>query len=181
MDVYQERLRKIRKLLLAGAALFLVFSGLLVNFELTAPEADQSDICAPQPDGPMISNGVICESENIIENTCANFRVTRLKPHGLTKGVKEFSIFGGWALLSTGENASVIAETSPRAWIDLNGDGKLGPGDAVQSFGVLVTGQLGRGRFVVSGDDAVFQNQFLKEGNLRLATNLAAWLAELPI
>ena len=128
-----------------------------------------------------ISNGVICENENILEGTCANFRVTRLQPHELTKGVKEFSIFGGWALLSTGENASVIAETSPRAWIDLNGDGKLGPGDAVQSFGVLVTGQLGRGRFVVSGDDAVFQNQFLKEGNLRLATNLAAWLAELPI
>jgi len=124
-----------------------------------------------------ISNGVICESENLIENACANFRVTRLKPHELTKGVEEFSVFGGWALLSTGANASVIAETSARAWIDLNGDGKLGPGDAVQSFGVLVTGQLGRGRFVVFGDDAVFQNQFLKEGNLLLARNLAAWLA----
>ena len=128
-----------------------------------------------------ISNGVICESENIIENTCANFRVTQLKPHDVTKGVKEFSIFGGWALLSTGANANVIAETSPRAWIDLNGDGKLGPGDAVQSFGVLIAGQLVRGRFVVVGDDAVFQNQFLKEGNLLLATNLAAWLAEQPI
>ena len=127
-----------------------------------------------------ISNGVICERENIIEDTCANFRVTRLKPHELTKGLREFSIFGGWALLNTGANASIVAETGPRAWVDLNGDGKLGAGDAVQSFGVVVTGQLGRGHFVVFGDDAIFQNQFIQDGNLLLAKNLAAWLAQLP-
>ena len=127
-----------------------------------------------------ISNGVICERENIIEDTCANFRVTRLKPHELTKGLREFSIFGGWALLNTGANVSIVAETGPRAWVDLNGDGKLGAGDAVQSFGVVVTGQLGRGRFVVFGDDAIFQNQFIQDGNLLLAKNLATWLAQLP-
>ena len=127
-----------------------------------------------------ISNGVICEQDNIIEGTCSNFRVTRLKPHELTKGLHEFGVYGGWALLNTGANTSIVAETSPRAWIDLNGDGKLGAGDAVQSFGVIVTGQVGRGRFVVFGDDALFQNQFVKEGNLLLAKNLAAWLAELP-
>lgn len=125
-----------------------------------------------------ISNGVICEQENIIGDACSNFRVTRLKPHELTKGLKEFSIYGGWALLNTAANASIVAETSPRAWIDLNADGKLGAGDAVQSFGVIVTGQLGHGRFVVFGDDAVFQNQFVKEGNLLLAHNLGVWLAQ---
>ncbi|HVO23816.1 MAG TPA: DUF4350 domain-containing protein [Candidatus Margulisiibacteriota bacterium] len=127
-----------------------------------------------------ISNGVICEPENIIGDTCTNFRVTRFKPHDLTKGLQEFSIFGGWALLNTGGNTSIVAETGPRAWVDLNGDGKLGAGDAIQAFGVVVAGQVGRGRFVVFGDDAIFQNQFLKEGNLLLAKNLAAWLAQLP-
>jgi hypothetical protein len=127
-----------------------------------------------------ISNGVICERENIIADTCLNFRVTRLKPHDLTKGLKEFSIFGGWALLNTGDNASIVAETSPRAWIDLNGDGQLGGRDAVQSFGVVVASRLGRGRFVVFGDDAMFQNQFVTDGNLLLAKNLAAWLAQVP-
>jgi hypothetical protein len=127
-----------------------------------------------------ISNGVICERENVIEDTCSNFRITRLKPHELTKGVEQFSIYGGWALLNTAGNVTIVAETSPRAWIDLNSDGTLGAGDAVQSFGVVVTGQLGRGRFVVFGDDAIFQNQFLKEGNLLLAKNLAAWLAQVP-
>lgn len=128
-----------------------------------------------------ISNGVICESENVIDDICTNFRVTRFESHPLTKGVNEFRVFGGWALLSTGANASAVASTGPRAWIDLNGDGKLGGRDAVQSFAVLVAGQYGRGRFAVFGDDAVFQNQFLEQGNLALATNLAAWLAERPI
>ena len=127
-----------------------------------------------------ISNGVICEQENIIDDTCTNFRVTRLKPHDLTKGLQGFSVFGGWALLSTGGTTSMVAETSRRAWIDLNGDGKLGARDALQAFAVVVTGQVGRGHFVVFGDDAIFQNQFLQDGNLLLAKNLAAWLAQLP-
>ncbi|MBI4517828.1 MAG: DUF4350 domain-containing protein [Deltaproteobacteria bacterium] len=122
-----------------------------------------------------ISNAVIFEQDNIVENTPANFRVTRLRPHELTRGMKGFSIFGGWALLNTRD--TIVAETSPGAWIDLNGDAKRTEGDAVQSFAVVVTGNLGRGRFVVFGDDAIFQNQFLKEGNLLLAKNLAAWLS----
>jgi len=128
-----------------------------------------------------ISNGVICEQANIIGDTCTDFRITRFKPHELTEGLKEISIFGGWALLNTGGDASTIAETSPRAWIDLNGDGKLGSGDAVQAFGVALAGRLGRGRFVVLGDDAVFQNQFLEDGNLLLARNLAGWLGQLSV
>jgi len=128
-----------------------------------------------------ISNGVICEQENIIADTCTDFRVTRFKAHALTKGLKDVRIFGGWALLNTGGETSIVAETSPRAWIDLNGDGKLDAGDAMQSFGVVVAGQLGRGRFVVFGDDAVFQNQFLKDGNLLLARNLGAWLGPLSV
>jgi hypothetical protein len=126
-----------------------------------------------------ISNGVICEQENVIAGTCTDFRVTRFKAHEITKGLQEVSIFGGWALLNTGGDTSLIAETSPRAWIDLNRDGKLDAADAVQSFGVALAGQVGRGRFAVFGDDAVFQNQFLRDGNLLLARNLAAWLGQL--
>ncbi|HXQ23784.1 MAG TPA: hypothetical protein VN812_19045, partial [Candidatus Acidoferrales bacterium] len=54
----------------------------------------------------------------------------------------------------------------------------LDPGDAVQSFGVLVAGQLGLGRFAIFGDDALFQNQFLMGGNVVLARNLVAWLTQ---
>lgn len=124
-----------------------------------------------------ISNGVIFEQENVIDDNRTNFRVKQFASHELTRGLQEFGVYGGWALLSRDEKTRVVAQTSPRAWIDLSGDGTLGDGDAVQAFGVAVTGELGRGRFVVFGDDAIFQNQFLKDGNLLLAKNLAAWLA----
>jgi hypothetical protein len=39
-----------------------------------------------------------------------------------------------------------------------------------------VAGALGRGRFVVFGDDTLFQNRFLDGSNLELAGNLVHWL-----
>jgi hypothetical protein len=41
---------------------------------------------------------------------------------------------------------------------------------------VVVTGELGAGRFIIFGDDAVFQNRFLDRQNRQLAKNLARWL-----
>jgi hypothetical protein len=124
-----------------------------------------------------IANGVVRERENVIGEDPVNFRVTRFEPHLLTRGLEEFSIYGGWALRNLDENAGIVARTGPKAWIDLNGDRLLGAGDAVQSFGVAVAGRLGQGQFALFGDDAIFQNQFLKGGNLTLARNLVAWLA----
>jgi hypothetical protein len=58
----------------------------------------------------------------------------------------------------------------------MDGDMKLSKGDIVQSFGVVVQGTHGAGRFVVFGDDAIFQNKFLDASNKQLARNLARWL-----
>jgi len=119
------------------------------------------------------ANGVIRESENVIDGESLNFRVFRLEPHPLTEGLEGFAVYGGWAVRNTDESIRILASTSPNASIDLNGDRK---GDAVQSFGVLVAGEIGKGRFAVFGDDAIFQNRFLKGENLRLGKNLARWL-----
>jgi len=120
---------------------------------------------------------VIRERENVIGGDPVNFRVTRFEPHLVTRQLVAFSIYGGWALNNLDNGAIVIARTGPESWIDLNGDRVLGQGDAVQSFGVAVAGRLGQGQFALFGDDAIFQNQFLKDGNLTLARNLVAWLA----
>ena len=127
-----------------------------------------------------ISNGVIRERENVIDGDPLNFRVTRLGEHPLTREVGAFAVYGAWALQSLGSNPEVLARTSPSAWVDLNRDGALGGGDAVQSFGVVLAGTRGKGRFAVFGDDAVFQNRFLVGGNLTLGKNLVAWLAGAP-
>ena len=122
------------------------------------------------------SNGVIRERENLIGGEALNFQVKTLSPHALTQNVESLSVFGAWALMNEDSSATVIARSSPQAWIDLNGNNQLDKGDAVQSFAVAVVGQLGQGQFVVFGDDAIFQNQFLKDGNATLAKNLACWL-----
>jgi hypothetical protein len=123
------------------------------------------------------SNSVIHEEEGLIEKDSLNFHVTRLAKHPLFRGVRQFSLYGGWALQNVRSGGRPIAWTSPSAWIDLNGNNSYDPGDARQQFAVAVAGEAGKGRFVVFGDDAIFQNRFLTGDNLILARNLAAWLA----
>jgi hypothetical protein len=124
-----------------------------------------------------VSNGVIREHEQLINDDPLNFHVTRMTPHDLTRDLGAFDAFGVWALLTTDVNAAIIARTSDSAWIDLNRNQIQERRDATQSFGVIVAGERGTGRFVVFGDDAIFQNQFLVGGNAVLAKNLARWLA----
>ena len=126
--------------------------------------------------GVSVSNGVIREKQGVIGGEPLNFRVSRLKPHRVTAGLGGFAVYGAWALLPTLSDISTVAETGPMAWVDLNGNRKLDEGDVQQAFPLAVAGSHGRGRIAVFGDDAMFQNQFLKGDNRRLAENLASWL-----
>lgn len=123
-----------------------------------------------------ISNGVVHEQKNRIQENELDFYVTELKPHELMKGVERFSIFGAWALLNTKENAQIVAQSSAKAWVDLNRNNKIDEKDAIQSFGLVIVGKWGSGHFVVFGDDAIFQNRSLAEENALLGKNLAKWL-----
>lgn len=127
--------------------------------------------------GVVASNGVLHEPDGNIEGNDLSFRITRLAPHPLFMGIEQFNLYGGWALLADGPGVANIALTSPAAWINLNGKRTRDAADTIiQQFAVAVTGTYGRGRFVVFGDDAIFQNKFLTEGNLALGRKLAAWL-----
>jgi len=121
------------------------------------------------------TNGVIIETENIIDNDPLNFRVNRLGSHPVLKGLPEFSLYGVWGLMSGDDSSRVVASTSPNAWIDLRHD-KVQQKDETASFGVTVAGEVGKGGFLVFGDDAIFQNKFLDKNNKILAANLAQWL-----
>ena len=125
--------------------------------------------------GIAISSLAVAEQENIIGASNKEFMVKNLTPHPLTMGLKSFNIYGGWALLEKNKDITVIARTSPRAWVDLDQNGRLSGKDAVQAFAMVLAGRTGSGVFAVFGDDAIFQNRFLRDGNLTLARNLAAW------
>lgn len=126
--------------------------------------------------GVLHSNGVIRDAEHTVDGNPLNFRATRFAPHPIVDGLKWFNLYGAWALSADRPPALEIAGSSPHSWVDLNGDKQLGKEDVVQSFGVLVAGEKGKGRFAVFGDDAIFQNQFIDGENLALARNLVGWL-----
>jgi hypothetical protein len=121
------------------------------------------------------SNAVLHERNNVID-TDINFRVTNLSGSPLFAGITQFSLYGGWAL-NPGKSGTSLAKTSPEAWVDLDGNKVLSEGDPVGAFSVAVAGTLGGGSYIVFGDDAIFQNRYLVENNLKLAGNLAGWLA----
>lgn len=126
--------------------------------------------------GVVVSGSVIHEQENIIKDLDLNFRVKRFEANDLVASLDYLSVYGCWALLNSGAGTSVVAATGDKAWVDLNGDKKLTEKDAMQSFAVVVSGKAGAGKFVVFGDDAMFQNEYLDESNAKLAANLAAWM-----
>ncbi len=128
--------------------------------------------------GIFTTNGPINEVKNVIGGEGKDFTVSRLAPHPLTKGLRRFSAYGVWGLNPESDSAKIIAKTSPRSWVDLNRDGKFSSGDAAQEFGVIVAGNLGMGEFAVFGDDAIFQNRFLKKDNLLLGKNLVQWMLQ---
>lgn len=128
--------------------------------------------------GVSISNGVVREESGVIGNDAMSFAVTHLARHPVNAGLTSYVLFGAWALLPTGPGVATIAESGPTAWVDLNRSGRFEAGDARQSFALVVAGARGEGRFVVFGDDALFQNKILEENadNRRLAGNQARWL-----
>ncbi len=126
--------------------------------------------------GVTFWNGVVSEEENLTADSPQDFYVSRLEPHPLTSGLDRFAAYGAWSVTSTSRSAMVIARTGPRAWVDNNRDRVFSAGDLRDSFGIVVQGTLGEGHFAVFGDDAIFQNQFLRDENRTLAANLARWL-----
>ena len=121
-----------------------------------------------------VSSGTIHEQELMIGAHNIDFNVVNLKTHELTNNLKQFKVYGGWALFPNKENVQIVAQTSEKSWIDLNGDNHP---DMQQAFATILEGKIGLGHFVVFSDDAIFQNKFLKDSNYLLGKNLAKWLA----
>jgi len=126
--------------------------------------------------GVAVTRAPVREQVNLVGDDPLEFRVTNFVAHPVTAGLSSITVKGCWGLRNMNDRSRVLAWSSPRTWSDLNGDGQMGPGEPPMPQGVLVGGQRGKGAFLVFGDDAIFQNQFLTGDNLMLAQNLALWL-----
>jgi len=123
-----------------------------------------------------VANGTLHEEAAAIGGNPLYFKVSKLAVHPLTAGLESFSVYGSWALRGAADHVKTLAETGQHGWVDLDHDNQFSKADAMQPFGVMVAGHLGQGRYVVFGDDALFQNRFFDESNRRLALNLVNWM-----
>ena len=126
--------------------------------------------------GISVSNGVIRERQNVLGSGGLDFQVMDLTSMPLLKGLGHFSVYGCWALLPGGRDVVSIARTSQAAWVDLNRNRMLDGHDVVRAFSVAVKARMGKGEVIVFGDDAIFQNAFLRGRNLELSKRVANWL-----
>ena len=146
---------------------------LLVLLHIAPPLARVAELF-----GIILSNMVISEKVNIIDNSSQDFFVKDIKPHRVTRGVNEIALYGTWGLLAEG-NAKVVAFTSDQAWGDLNRNRHLDAGEPIMKVGVVAISEHGKGKVVVVADDAPLANTFLTMGdNMILAKNIIAWLTE---
>ncbi|MBI5809808.1 MAG: hypothetical protein HZB21_01265, partial [Deltaproteobacteria bacterium] len=88
---------------------------------------------------------------------------------------------GAWGLMAVGGTeigAKVVAETSPKAWADINRNRRRDRGETLGSYGIIAVSRHGKGKVVVVADDAPFANKFIKEAdNGILAENILRWFA----
>ena len=123
-----------------------------------------------------VASGTLHEEDAAINGNPLFIKVSRLADHPVTAGLENFSVYGCWALRGADEHAVTLAETGMHGWVDLDHDNQFSRADAMQTFGVVVAGQLGQGRYVVFGDDTLFQNRYFDEHNRKLAINMVNWL-----
>ena len=126
--------------------------------------------------GVGVTRAPIMEQVNLVDNNPLAFKVVNFAKHRVTAGLTGFNVNGCWGLGNIAPASQVQAWSSNQAWSDTNGDGRRGADEPTATLGVLAGGGQGKGAYLVFGDDAIFQNQFLIGGNLALAKNLAGWL-----
>jgi hypothetical protein len=88
-----------------------------------------------------------------------------------TDGVDQLTLNKGTAI--DAGNATVVATTSPFAYLDRNGTGNLSAGDELGTYPVVTTESVGEGRVVAVGDPSLFINAMLsRPDNAAFATAL---------
>ncbi|MEZ3163920.1 DUF4350 domain-containing protein [Halorubrum sp. RMP-47] len=78
-----------------------------------------------------------------------------------TRGVDRLTLNRGTAI--DAGNATVVATTSPFAYLDRNGTGSLSTGDELGAYAVVTTESVGEGRVIAIGDPSLFINAMLSQ------------------
>ncbi len=86
---------------------------------------------------------------------------TEIKDDPLTKGVRALSVVSGWAVSQSPSEIAdprIVVEAPAGVVVDGNNDNRFNADDPQPPYGVVGVADIGSGRVVVMGDDAIFAN-----------------------
>lgn len=99
-----------------------------------------------------------------------------IEPDPVTESVKTLGVVSGWSVgVSPSEIADprVVIQAPPSVIVDANNDGSFDSKDPRPPYGVVGVADIGSGRVVVLGDDAIFANIAIDTSdNAKLLDNL---------
>ncbi len=137
-----------------------------------------ADVCYPlaQRLGFQLSNSVIAQNHDTFDDSPKNLIATTVINDPLTAGVTGVAVRKSWAINPAAQNARITVATAKDAWADINPDDRYDRQEPAGSYGIVGAAEIGKGRVVVIGDDAVFDNKTMDMvGNRMLCKNIIAW------
>lgn len=100
----------------------------------------------------------------------------------VTEGVTQLLVVSGWPVATASESAKIVVSTDADAWLSPIGDAATTapPATKLGAFGIIGVARVGKGRIVVSGDDAIFANLALDQlDNARLLDNIIKAMSQM--
>ncbi len=117
----------------------------------------------------------IADDSSPLKDKKVDFGVSDLSQHRIFKDLKRFFVYGSWGLKTQSTKIKVLAKSSSSSYLDFNRNGRLDNGEEKGPFALILEAEVGKGSFILIGDDTLFQNIFLTDYNLKLAENLAGY------
>lgn len=126
--------------------------------------------------GFLITQSPLSQEKNAFHNTYKDFFATQIIEHPITKEIKSIGFMGAYGIKAKGKNHNELVFSDDSAWADLNGNDLYDNSDIRGRFCLVGASEVGQGKVVVIGDDAVFSNMLLAyEGNEKLLKNISEW------
>ena len=131
--------------------------------------------------GLPVGTEIMMSKTPVDPNQPSVFVADQVSEGALMRGVKQVLVVSGWPVSAATEQAELVVNTRPDTWLSAAGDQQpTPPADATfASYGVIGVTSIGKGRVIVSGDDAIFANLALSQvDNAKLLDNIIGMMSE---
>lgn len=131
---------------------------------------------------PVGTEIVMSQGKLADPNQRSVFITQQITDDPITEGVRQLLVVSGWPVATASDSAKIVVSTDTDAWLSPIGDEATTAPPATQlgAFGIIGVARVGKGRIVVSGDDAIFANLALDQlDNARLLDNIIKAMSQM--